>query len=233
MRVKKISSNLEEIPYREAIGSLLYLATGTRPDLSYTVNALSRKQSDYTFEDWQKVKRVLRYLRGTMNLGLKYTGKGAGLECYADASLGTNDANGKSTSGLIVKLFDDIIYWRTKRQSHVALSSAESEYLAMSLACKELVCLREMCTRLLRLQIIPILYEDNNAAIKIATSDESQTLKHIVKLCYHYVRLEVSRGNVIIKWVPTNEQLADGFTKALGTQKFENFKSQVLQKIKY
>lgn len=220
--------NQKHIPYREAIGSLLYLASGTRPDLSYVVNTLSRKQNNYTNADWVKVKRVLRYLRGTENLGLKYTGKGNQLECYADASLGTNDEKGKSTSGLIVKLFDDIIYWRTKKQTHVALSSAESEYLAMSLACKELVCIREMCIRLLKMNIVPILYEDNKAAIKIATSDESQTLKHIVKLCYHYVRLEVSKGNVIIKWVRTDEQLADGFTKALGIAKFKEFQKNIL-----
>lgn len=104
-----------------------------------------------------------------------------------DASLGTGDKEGKSTIGLLVKLFDDLLSWRTKRQSHVALSSAEAEFIAMSVPCKELVSFREMCARIIKFEIVPIMYEDNTAAIRITKSDESQTLKHIVKLCYHYV----------------------------------------------
>ena len=217
-----------ECKFREAIGSLIYVSNGTRPDIAYAVNRMSRKQSNYNYEDWLKVKRIFRYLKGTANLGLKYTGKGEKLECFVDASLGTGDEESKSTSGLIVKLFDDIIFWRTKKQTHVALSSAEAEYIAMSLACKELICVKEMCARIIKVIVMPIMYEDNQAAINIAKSDDSQTLKHIVKLCYHYVRFEVSKRNLIIKWVSTNDQLADGLTKALGHKKFEKFKNKML-----
>jgi hypothetical protein len=222
--VSKNGELLEEIPYREAIGSLLYLANGTRPDITYAVNRFSRKQTNYTKEDWIGVKRIFRYLKGTVNYGLKYTGEGEGLNCFADASLGMSDEEGKSTSGLLITMFgNDIITWRTKKQTHVALSSAEAEFVAMSLACKEVISIKEMCKRILKKDVMPILYEDNRAAIKKAKSEEAQAFKHIVKLCYHYIRLEVAKKNIILKWVNTNEQLADGFTKALGKQKFENF----------
>ena len=158
-----------------------------------------------------------------MNLGLKYTGDGEGLECYADASLGVNDEKGKSTSGVMLKLFNDVIYWETKKQSHTALSTPEAEFIAMSWARKELICIKEMCKRLIKIDLIPVLYEDNTAAIRMAQSEESQSLKHIVKLCYHYVRLEVAKRNLIIRWISTDEQLADGLTKALGGLKFEKF----------
>ncbi len=82
---------LENVPYRQAIGSLLYLANGTRPDIAFAVNLLSRKQSSFTLDDWFKVKRVIRYLNATSNFGLKYSGKTDMLKCFADASLGLND----------------------------------------------------------------------------------------------------------------------------------------------
>ncbi len=225
------SDTNENVPYRQAIGSLLYLANGTRPDISYAVNALSRKQANYTMEDWYKVKRIFRYLRGTVNLGIKYEGQSENLECYVDASLGTGDEEGRSTTGLIIQLFGDIIFWRTKKQTHVALSSAEAEFIAMSLACKELVCIREMSKRLIKYDVIPIIYEDNNAAINMAKAEDPQSLKHIVKLCYFYVRTEVARRNVNIEWVNTNDQLADFLTKALGHAKFEVFRNKILSDI--
>ena len=141
---KRISKNELETKYRRAVGSLLYLCNGSRPDLAYAVNALSKKQNNCTEEDWMRVKRVFRYVRGTIDLGLRYTGQGEQLECYADASLGVSDSEGKSTSGILMKLFGDVIYWRTKKQTHVALSTAEAEFIAMSLACKELTCIKEM-----------------------------------------------------------------------------------------
>lgn len=174
------------------------------------------------------MKRVFRYLQGTLNLGLKYTGADDQLECYVDAFLGSSDEEGKSTSGLIVKLFDGIILWRTKKQTHVALSSTEVEYIAMSLAARELLCIREMCRRLIKWETTQIMYEDNNATINIAKSYDSKSLKHIVKLCYHYIRLEVANRNLEIRWVNTNEQLADSFTKAVGQNKFEVFRNKIL-----
>ena len=98
----------------------------------------------------------------------------------------------------------------------------------MSLACKELISLKEMCLRLIKLQTIPIMYEDNRAAINIAKSDDSQSLKHVVKLCYHYIKLEVAKRNLIIEWVNTNDQLADMFTKALGYLKLVHFRNKML-----
>lgn len=227
--VNEVNKN-ETYPYRQAIGSLLYLSNGTRPDITYAVNVLSRKQVNFNHNDWIQVKRVFRYLKGTLDFGLKYKSEKNDLECYVDASLGMNDEAGKSTSGLIIMLFGDVIYWRSKKQSHVALSSSEAEYIAMSLACKELTCYREMCRRLIKFDIVPTLYEDSNAAIKLAKSEESRALKHIVKLCYHYVRLEVANKNLIIKWVSTKEQLADILTKALGYSVFEKLRNSLIAK---
>lgn len=228
---KKNEESIKEIPFREAIGSLLYLASATRPDITYAVNALSRRQSNFDNEDWIKVKRVFRYLKGTTNLGLIYKGMTDDIVCYADASLGTNDSEGRSTTGYAVKVFGDLITWRTKRQTHVALSSAEAEFIAMSVACKELTYISEMCKRIFERTIIPTLYEDNMAALKLAKNSDSQTFKHIVKLCYFYVRLEIQNKNLEIKWISTKEQLGDFFTKALPQSSFEKFREQLIQEM--
>ena len=120
------------------------------------------------------------------------------------------------------------IFWRSKKQSHVALSTAEAEFIALSLACREITSVKEMMKRLLQINTTPTLFEDNKAAIKLAKSDDSNTLKHIVKLCYHYVRFEAIKRNVEICWVPTEKQLADGFTKALSLDKFKSFQKTLL-----
>jgi hypothetical protein len=166
----------------------LYLSNGTRPDITYAVNILARRQSGFTYRDWEKVKRVLRYLAATRNYGLTYRGNGEGtsIECYPDASLGMNDPHGESTSGYVIYLFGDLISWRTKKQSHVALSSAEAEFVAMSLACRELANVNEMCRSIFKLELKPIIFRDNKAAIELAQTEESKTLKHLVNLCYHY-----------------------------------------------
>lgn len=78
-----------------------------------------------------------------------------------------------------------------KKQTYVALSTTEAEFIAMSLACKELVSIKEMCLRIMNTELIPIMCKYNSAVIKIAKSYDSQSLKHVVKLCYHYIWLEV------------------------------------------
>ncbi len=119
--------------------------------------------------------------------------------------------------------------WRTKKQVHVALSTAEAEFIAMSMASKELVSVRHFLTSVLGIDNVPIMYEDSTAAIRMAKSCDSQSLKHIVKLCYFHVRLQVAEKNLILKWVSTHEQLADALTKALDRKKFLTFRNKVLK----
>ncbi len=126
--LESMKSDVLEIPFCQAIGSLLYLANCKRPFITFIVNQLSRKQDNYEYSDWLKIKKFLRYLKGTIDLGIKYKGKGGEIECFVDACLSTSDAEGKSTTGLVLKLFGDPILWRMKRQTHVSLSTAEAEY---------------------------------------------------------------------------------------------------------
>lgn len=233
-RVVTLSYQLEnvgdspDVSYREVIGSLLYLQNGTRPDISFAVNFLSRKQTNFTCLDWECVLKVLQYLKGTVHLGLLYTGVGEDIVGFTDASLGTNALNGRSTTGLVIKAFGDVVMWRSKKQTHVALSTCESEYIAMSDTCRELANIRNMCKYISNISILPTLYGDCKPAISVSKTDDSRTLKHIVKLTYHYVREEFQKGNVDIQWVKSGDQLADMLTKPLPLDKFVIFRECLL-----
>lgn len=131
---------LTSVPYREAIGSLLHLAGTTRPDISYAVNILSRRQNQPSEEDWIEVERILRYLRGTINLGLHYKGKTETLEVMTDASFRDQESSA-STSGYVIKLYGNTIVWRSHKQSSPTTSTCQAEYLAASEITKEVISL--------------------------------------------------------------------------------------------
>ena len=216
--------NVSETKFREAVCSLIFLSNTTRPDITYAVNVVSRRQHDHTKEDWKKVLHIFKYLKGTSELGLLYEVKdNEKIECYVDASLGSNDNEGKSTTGYAIYLFGNLISWRCKKQKHVALSSAEAEFISMSTGCKEVVSLKEMSMRLLKIYTIPTIYKDNKAAIKIAMNEDSQTFKHVVKLSYHYVRYEVSKRNVTLKWISSSEQIGDFFHESIRKEEIYTF----------
>ena len=150
------------------------------------------------------------------------------VECYVDASLGTNDPNARSTSGYLILAFGDVVSWRCKKQTHVALSTSEAEFIAGSLACRECISVKELLRFLFKIVRVPIMYEDNQTAIVLAKSLEAKSLKHVVKLTYHYLRFEVLQGNIKIKWVPTQDQIADLLTKALPKPAFEKFRDCIV-----
>lgn len=135
IREKKVEG---KISYREAIGSLLYLAGATRPDISYAVNFLARKQANPDEGDWKDVKRIFRYIRGTSEVALVYKGQSEKFETWTNISF-RDCEDSTSTSGYILKLFGDTISWRTHKQSYVSLSTCQAEYLAMSEACQEVI----------------------------------------------------------------------------------------------
>lgn len=224
---KRVINEKIETQFREAIGSLIYLANACRPDISVATHILSRKSGKQTDEDWVSVKRVFRYLKNTKELGLLFKGEETGIKAYVDASFGCND-DGSSITGYVIKLFGDTISWKCVKQHHVALSSAESEYSALSYASREIIAINEIKRRIYKDYSIPIIFEDNTTAIKHAKSDDVPILRHLVKVYLHYIRSLVQTKQVSLEWISTNEQLGDFFTKILGTTKFEYFRDLIM-----
>jgi hypothetical protein len=228
MKIDYIALNTDDnynAPYRNLIGCLMYATLCTRPDLCTAVNLLSRYQNKNNKLLWQYLKRVLRYIKGTIELKLTYkrTDYNEILTGYVDADWGNNEIDRRSTTGYIFKLFQScLICWNTKRQTSVAASSTEAEYMAMYEAVREALWLKSLLTSI-KLEISKpiILFEDNNSSIAIANNPVYHKRSKHIDIKYHFTREQVEMKTITLKYISTGEQLADIFTKQVPAEKFQ------------
>ena len=218
--------NLKE--YQAAIGSLIYASVGTRPDISYAVGVLSQFTSHPGQEHWQGIKRVFRYLKGTLNHCLEFVASGTNkviLSAFTDADWAGDIISRKSTSGYVFQIGRSSITWRSKRQSIIALSSTEAEYVSLSQATQEAVWLRQLLNDVGFKQVMPtILYEDNQGAISLSKNPKLNSRTKHIDIKFHYVRQAVNEKTIETNYCPTEEMAADIFTKSLSKVKFEKFR---------
>ena len=208
--------------YQSAVGSLMYLSTRTRPDITYAVCNVAKFCTKPTRTHWSAVKRIFRYLRGTDDLGILYS-KDTTRSCvgYSDADWAGDRNDRKSTSGYCFLLGSGLISWRTTKQSCVALSTAEAEYVALSGAAQEAVWLMSLFKDLHFDKKDPMLiYEDNQSAICLAKNPKNHPKTKHISIKFHYVRDLVASDQIEVKYCPTSDMLADIFTKGLFAEKF-------------
>jgi hypothetical protein len=214
----------DKTKYRELIGSMLYVANCTRPDISVAMSILSQYLADPREMHWRVGLRVLSYLKGTASLGIRYTKTNPdtlSLYAYSDANWGGDKSTRRSTSGVLVTMNGGPVIYKIKRQATVALSSAEAEFMALALATQEVIWLRYLLEEIGAVSKGPtVIHLDNQSATSIATNHgHTQRAKHI-DLRAHFVRDHVENGNIIVKYIPSENQLADFFTKPLPTPRF-------------
>ena len=158
----------DQCVYQSAVGSLLYLSTRTRPDIAFAVSNVATFCSNPAKSHWIAVKRIIRYLKGTTHLGLLYT-KNDLKECvgYSDADWGGDFDDHKSTSGFVFNIGGTAVSWRSKKQSCVALSTAEAEYMALASAAQEAIWMRQLITDLTSKERVQstVIFEDNQSTI--------------------------------------------------------------------
>ena len=212
---------------RSLIGSLLY-ACNTRPDLSVAVSFLSRYLHCASKALYQCLKRILRYVKGTIDLSLTYMcNKNISLQGYSDADWAGDARDRKSTSGQIFYFSDCPISWGTKKQSCVSLSSCEAEYVALTLTVSEALWLKKLLLDF-DYKISCNIFEDNQSVIKIVeNNDNNKRLKHM-DIKYHWLMDNINKGFVNINYVKTNCNIADMFTKPLGKQLFIKLRDLIL-----
>ncbi|XP_039315491.1 secreted RxLR effector protein 161-like [Solenopsis invicta] len=135
------------VPYREAVGSLMFLAVVSRPDIAYAVNLVSKYLNKHSRAHWMAVKRIFAYLVGTKDRGILYKSTGNELELvgYCDADFAGDIEMRRSTSGYVFMFANGVISWSSQRQKTVSLSTTESEYVAAAAAVREGVWLRMLC----------------------------------------------------------------------------------------
>lgn len=219
--------------YQEKVGTLLYAAISTRPDIAYEVNRRAQHMQAPTIADGRACDRVFRYLAGTKSLGLLF-GRGSAattgaLSAYADADWGSDSSDRKSISGWVAMLGGDPVSWASKKQKVVSQSSCEAELYAEAAAINEIKWLRGLLDELgLSEAHTPILFGDNQSTQSLTRNGiKSERTKH-VDIKYHFVTDEVARGRVQLQWVPTAEQLADVLTKALGAQQHKTLVQRLM-----
>lgn len=219
----KIIKN-ENIPYRELIGSLMYLAVGTRPDIMYAVSKLSQFLETPTNNHWSAAKRILRYLQGTKSLGLNYNkmiDNKRQLEAYSDADFASCLDTRKSTSGVLLLLNNGPIIWSSRKQSVVATSTTVAEYIAAHDASIEVVWARGLLEDIGCKQGNPtLLYCDNMAAEHLITNPMIHKRTKNIDVKFHYVRKIVESEQMMVTHVASEMQRADLLTKPLAKQRF-------------
>lgn len=212
------------VPYRQAIGCLMFLYICTRPDIGFAVCCLAKFSEEPLVPHWVAVKRVLRYIAGTRDFGITFgIDTNAEPVGYTDSDWGGCRDSRKSTSGYIFMIAGAPVCWRSKKQTIVATSSCEAEYVASCSAAKEAVWL----SRLLKdiqghTKPLPIcVFADNQGSIDSGKNQAvTQRNKHI-DIQYHYVRDVVAQGKVKFVYCPTNDMAADALTKPLDRVLFE------------
>ena len=227
-RFEKLPDNEQPVnvsEYQAVLGSLIYASVATRPDLSAAVGVLSQHMSRPSNEHWSAIKRVLRYVKGTMDFGLsfKHTDNFE-LQGYSDADWG-GDVNTR-TSGYIFGTVGSSISWKSNKQSVVALSTTESEYIALCQATQEAVWLRLLFKSVGLNQMKPtVIYEDNQSTIAFAKSSEVHPRMKHVDIKLHYVREVINNKVIDLQYCPTTDMVGDLFTKGVAKPIFEKLRT--------
>lgn len=224
---------MSKVPYKSMIGALQYIALSTRPDIAYSINQLSRYLANPGRAHWLGGKRVLRYLKGTAKAGLLYKdysgNQDTRIELFCDADWAGNVDDRKSTTGIVIKVNGCVIVWLSKKQTTVALSTAEAEYIAMATALQELIWINQYLTELgLKHPEAPVLRSDNQAAIQIANNDVLHNRTKHIDIRYHFIREIIRRGEVQVEWIHTKDQQADINTKGLDINTFKQLRDKLI-----
>lgn len=223
------SPQVDATKYRSLIGSLRYLMN-TRPDLAFSVGYLSRFMQDPRQEHLVAMKRVLRYIAGTVNHGLVYNkmGEELSLTGYSDSDHGGDANDGKSTTGVIFFLNECPVTWQSQKQRVVALSSCEAEYIAGAVGACQGVWLKRLLADILGTNLAsPVLKMDNMSALALSKNPVLHDRSKHIDLKYHYLRECAENGEVQLQFVRSEEQCADILTKALGKTKFQEFRKKI------
>jgi hypothetical protein len=225
--------------YRSITGKLNYLGQTTRPDILFAVHQIAKYASDPRLEHGEAVVYLVRYLKKTRDLGLRFKpDPSQGFECYCDADFAGNwnrefaaydPSTAKSRSGWAIFYAKCPIIWASKLQSQVALSTTEAEYIAMSMSLRDVIPVMELLAEMRerKHKVIcdkPVVYckvfEDNSGALELARLPKLRPRTKHINVCYHHFREHVRLGLITIHPVSTDDQIADILTKPLAQNTF-------------
>ncbi|KAL5537784.1 hypothetical protein UlMin_045380 [Ulmus minor] len=214
--------------YRSVVGALQYV-TLTRPDISFAVNKACQFMQSPTSAHWLAVKRILRYLRGTMQDGIKLQASDhLQIQAYTDADYASTPDDRRSSSGYCLYMGENLVSWSATKQKVVSRSSAESEYRGLAIAAAEIVwtlfLLQELCVPQKQ---TPILWYDNVSASYMASNPVFHARSKHIEIDLHFVRDQIKRNRLQLQYIPSEEQIADLLTKHLSSSRFYSLRSKL------
>eukprot|EP00253_Pinus_taeda_P027821 PITA_27821 len=224
-KTQEEEEDMSRVPYASAVGSLMYAMVCTRPDIAHAVEVLSRFMSKPRKGHWTAVKRVFRYLHGTSDYGLCYQGR-LGLDevldirGFVDAYWARDLDQRRSTSGYVFNLFGGAVSWMSKKQSVVALSTTEAEYMGTTHASKEAVWLQRLCSSMGLVQRAIRIDCDSQSAIFLAKNPAYHSKTKHIDVQYHFVRDMIEDKKVLLVKVDTLKNTADALKKYVSSEKF-------------
>ena len=224
----KTEKDKPNFPYRELVACLLFISISTRPDIAFVVKELSRFLINPGTVMVKTAKRCLRYLAGTMKVGLMYhhthmsvsgglfyTRTGDEVTCFSDADWAGQLDDRKSTSGMALLFNGTAIMWCSRTIRLVACSSQDAEFMALSDASREIVFIQNLlCSIGLKLNKTS-LYGDNKGSLCLAKDPQNHQKSKHISVRYFFVRQKYEEGRLDVQYVKTTDQLADLFTKQL------------------
>jgi len=227
LELNKTERSVDITSYRGMVGSLLYL-TASRPDIMFATCLCARFQADPRESHLIAIKRIFRYLKGTPNLGIWYPREsGFDLIGYSDADYAGCKIDRKSTTGSCQFLGNKLVSWFSKKQNSVSTSTAEAEYIAAGSCCSQVLWMRnQLLDYGLHVDRIPI-FCDNTSAIAITENPVQHSRTKHIDIKYHFIREHVMNGTVELHFVPSEQQIADIFTKPLDESTFTRLVSEL------
>ena len=230
----------EDWSYPAAVGMLLYLSSNTRPDIQYAVHSVARHSHNPKKSHGQAIKRIVRYLIDTADKGIEFVPDlSKGLDCYVDAdwagAYGYEDdqdpVSVKSRTGFVLTLFGCPIIWQSKLQTEITLSSTAAEYVAFSMAMREILPMRALLQEIGSMLNLPVIsqsmvrstvFEDNQGCLALVNTPRMSPRNKYLALKYHFFRSNIGKDKgILAQYVPSERQAADGLTKGLGPSQFK------------
>jgi hypothetical protein len=214
---------MRNVPYAEGIGHVLWPVMVTRPNTLCAVGILAQFVQNPGMAHWNALMRVIAYLNTTKDYWLTFRHGTTQLEGYSDADW-ASQTHRHSISGYAFHMGDGAVTWSSKKQAIVALSSTEAEYMAQTHAAKELIWMRTILGELTSPFENPTTLNcDNQGAIALAKDNKFHARTKHIDIRYHFIREAVENGKINMQYIPTNDNIADIFTKPLAKAKFERF----------
>ena len=215
---------MSKVPYANAVGSLMYLMVCTRPDIAYAISIVSRYLANPGKNHWEAVKWILKYLKGTADVGLVYgrdQGKHVDVKGFVDADYAKDPDKGRSITGYVFMVHGCVVSWKATLQHVVALSTTEAEYMALTEAVKESIWLKGLLIELgINLRSV-VVNCDNQGAIHLSRNSMFHERTKHIKVRYHFIREIVESKEIEVAKIGTEDNVANAFTKVVPSPKFK------------